>query len=498
MKRYLAQSGIVAAGLLISQILFTIFVYQSNISLLKSLEVISDAGYVAVPNAHVMSGLGAFLPAFCGGLFFTLTAGAGLTLGTFILIYIWHFIFARRPEILFVIVILWEFGIYKASQTSSPHILTAAFLLVPGLVFILTIKWALRQKRDSGWKSMAMHLVVILVIGAAWLPNVNGNVFVNIRDQLLLSNPIGQTINSFYYRYTLYPAETFKSLNQKQLKTARIRMDNPQLFSRLEETLRRLDYLPVDKDIRVDLTVKRDGNKLMFYHLSQHVLQVKYSRFFSSPESTLKEFSSQTDRMQFLRKATFFSLITASPLLLYLLIYTLVSTGLVIIRHPIKRTLAAAALCVIIAMATAAPLYQFQYETSSPQNPQATGSLLQSENWRPRVRALKIIDGNDTGIAAHETAIVKSAKSPPVAERYWAAKVMDNSDSERTYQVLSQMLNDPHPNVTCMALYSLSNRDDQRAIAKIKRVLRTSGHWYIQWYAYNALKELGWIQPESV
>src|SRR6056297_3266352 len=106
MKRYFTQSCIIAAGLLASQILFTIFVYESNISLLKSLEAISDAGYIAVPNAYVMSGLDAFLPAFCGGLFFTLTAGVGLTLGTFVIIHVWQSIFTRRPGILFIFLIL--------------------------------------------------------------------------------------------------------------------------------------------------------------------------------------------------------------------------------------------------------------------------------------------------------------------------------------------------------------------------------------------------------
>jgi len=497
MKQSLAPSGIIAVGLLVSQAIFTIFVYQSNVSLLESLRVVSDAGYLTVPNAHAMSGLDALMPAFCGGLFFTLTAGAGLTIAAFVLIYVWHSVLARRPELLFFLVILWELGIYKASQTARPLILTSAFILLPALVSILTLRWASGQK--SAWNPVVMHLAALLIIVGAWLPNVNGDVFIDIRDQLLLENPIGQKINSFYYHYTLYPAEAFKSLDQKQIKTARIRIENAGLSGRVEKTLRRMDYLPVNKDIRVDLTIEDEGNRLSLIHGDQPVLHVKSSRFLNAPESTLKEFSKQTDRMQILRKFTFFSLITASPLLLYLLIYTLfLIAGRAVLRHSAKCGAVAAVLAMIIGVAAAAAVHQFQYTPLASRNPQAFETLLQSKHRKDRIKALKRMDQSDIGVSPYEEAIVKSGESPHITERYWAARLLGDSDSERTYRMLSQMLNDPHPNVACMALYSLGRRNEQRAVPKIKRVLTASTHWYTQWYAYNALKELGWTQPESV
>ena len=498
MKRYLAPAAIIAIGLLTAQVILTLFVYQSNISLLKSLKAIARAGYLVVPNAQVMAALDAFLPAFCGGLFFTLTAGAGLALGGFILIYLWRVVFAGHPLLLFIIVIFWELGIYKAAQTDAPLLLTAAFILIPLLVLALMGKWLKKSLAVSDGKLVLIHLAAVLLIGGIWLPNMNTDVFVNIRDQLLLGNPAGQQINSFYYRYTLYPAEAFKALSQRQLKTARIQINEPRLFAQVEKSLRRADYLALASDIPMDLTVRSASGELIFGHKAQKVQEVSISRFLSAPKDVLKSFSKKTDQMQFLRAFTFFSLIIPSPLLLYFFIHTLISGLLFRIRHPVKRSALAAAACVILAAAGAYALYPFQSDLRIETAQAGIGAMLKSGDRDLRVAALKRIDDQDLPIAAYESTVLKLSKSPATAERYWTAKVLDNSDSAGTYQMLLHLLDDPHPNVVCMALYSLGNRDADQAVGEIKHVLKISDHWYVQWYAYNALKELGWIQPESV
>ena len=497
-KQYLSPAVIIASGLLTAHFLFTIFVYQSNVSLLENLEIISRAGYLPVPNTHVMAGLDGFLPAFCGGLFFTLTAGAGLVIGTFIAVYIWCSMLGRRPEVFLLGLIVWELGIYKSFETNSHGIWPLAFILIPGLVILLTYHWMLDQTPGSGWKSIVTHGVVLLIIAGIWLPNINADVFVNIRDQVLLSNPVGKAVNSFYYRYTLYPAEAFKSLHQKQLKTAKLHIDDPQLRNRVEKRLRRLDYLPVETAVSTDLLASNAGVDLIFANQAQNELRVTVSRFFDAPKTTLKEFSGQADHMQFIRRFTFFSLISASPLLLYFLIYLLISSGLFMIRQPVKRTVVSAFACLLIGAAFAAGIYQFQNINEASNHHTKIQELLQSSNWQDRIKALKRIDAENLNISAHEAVIQALSESSYTAERYWTAKSLDNSDSEKTYQLLIRLLHDPHPNVVCMALHSLGNRGDCRAVKKIRQILIVSEHWYVQWYAYDALKELGWNQAKSV
>ena len=93
--------GILVIGLFMAQILATIQVYLSNLDLYATVSAADAAGYLAIPNRQVMGSLQNFAPAFFGGLFFTFTIGAGITLGTMATVWIWVRIFRRNKLILF-------------------------------------------------------------------------------------------------------------------------------------------------------------------------------------------------------------------------------------------------------------------------------------------------------------------------------------------------------------------------------------------------------------
>jgi HEAT repeat protein len=59
------------------------------------------------------------------------------------------------------------------------------------------------------------------------------------------------------------------------------------------------------------------------------------------------------------------------------------------------------------------------------------------------------------------------------------------------------MIYDPHPNVICQAFYALGELGRPAAIDPIKQRLVELSHWYAQWYAYGALRKLGWQQTRS-
>lgn len=495
-----SPAGIIAAGLLTAQLFFTLFVYQSNRSLLEKLELISAAGYLPVPNAAVMSGLSGFRTAFCGGLFFTLTAGAALTLATFFFISLWRRQAGKiRALSLPLLVILWALGTLHFAAAGRSLLLTGAFLLIPAVTAGLALNSAQLGKTLSFGKTVLLHGLIMLAIAAIWLPNLNPGVFINIRDQLLLTHPVGRAINSFYYRYTLYPAESFKALQQKQLKTARIAINDRQLAGRLDQTLRRFDYLPVPAPpgTDVDLRVSSQEKTFLLQQQGKTVLRISPSRFFRSPAAHLKTFSQKTDRLEHFRQFTYWSLITASPFLLYLLVYSLVFQGLRRLGCRCRPQLSAGLVCLSLAAALAVCLYSLQKGPVEGSDPEKIHALLHSGRWQGRVRALKSILAGDVAISNFQETIVPLKQSRWTAERYWTARVLGESDSEKTYQALIQLLKDPHPNVVCAALFSLGRRHDASAIEPIRRRLISSRHWYVQLYAYNALKELGWTQPES-
>ena len=107
--------------------------------------------------------------------------------------------------------------------------------------------------------------------------------------------------------------------------------------------------------------------------------------------------------------------------------------------------------------------------------------------------ALKIIDKNNLEINQF-ISYPELLISTQIAERYWLVRTLGNSKSPATYNDLLLFLNDPHPNVRTMAIYAMGKRGGQDEIDDIMQVITTSDNWYTQWYAYKALRSLGWRQ----
>jgi len=121
---------------------------------------------------------------------------------------------------------------------------------------------------------------------------------------------------------------------------------------------------------------------------------------------------------------------------------------------------------------------------------------LESEHWQERVAALKIIQKKGMEVSDFQ-AYQGMLASPHIPERYWLVRALGVSKQPEAYEDLLTFLDDPHPNVVCMAFYALGRRGDKRAVKEIMKRIETSDHWYNQWYAYKALRALGWRQRVS-
>jgi hypothetical protein len=84
-----------------------------------------------------------------------------------------------------------------------------------------------------------------------------------------------------------------------------------------------------------------------------------------------------------------------------------------------------------------------------------------------------------------------------VPERIWWAIALVNSTDPNTNDLLLELLNDPHPLVVCKAYRSIGLRKYRAAVPTIIEEISTSRHWYVQGYAYSALRTLGWKQTGS-
>jgi hypothetical protein len=130
-------------------------------------------------------------------------------------------------------------------------------------------------------------------------------------------------------------------------------------------------------------------------------------------------------------------------------------------------------------------------------SPESVGPALAAVHWRQRVAALRYIEKQRLDLARYPQYQALLA-SPLVVERYWVARDLAHSRQATANDDLLALSKDPHPNVVCQAYYALGERGDRRAVPPIREQMLQSGHWYTQWYAYQAIRRLGWQQTPSI
>jgi hypothetical protein len=327
-----------------------------------------------------------------------------------------------------------------------------------------------------------------------WTAHADKSLFLDIRDYLLLSNPVGKKVDNFYYCYTLYPAEVFKSLEQKTLKTCHLGPIKNQVVARsMERALINYDYLPVSPGGPVDLEITESGGTVIFRHAGKTVLQTTYKEFLSQKESILEYVSAETDRHMLFRLATIVGLLIGFPVALYLMVFALIQFTCRFFVGLTSASMIAGVLSFCIGLGLLAPLHIGRLKTVDAM---AVSEALTSQSWQQRVMALRTVvsEGLEMGDLKTYKGLLASAHVP---ERYWLAKALGASKDPGTYEDLLTLLDDTHPNVVSMAFYALGERGEKKAVKEILERIETSDHWYNQWYAYNALRDLGWKQSRE-
>jgi len=485
---------ILLPGLFIAQVIATIQVYLSNAGLYRALIAINDAGYLAVPNRHVMAHLGEFGPAFFGGLFFTLTVGAGLSVLAFAAAWMWDRGFSRNRFSLGFFLVLWVGCLVLVNLKGLCPVSASYFLFVPPVVFAAALKWMPERTAEKTRRGEIFHIIPLILLAFMWAPMVGSNVFLDIRDSFLLSDSTGKWVNDFYYNYTLYPAEAFKSLNQKMIRTCDLGQAGMGPAANLvKEKLLRHDYFPIKGYSKADLEISREDGLLVFKNKGKDVLRRLPKDFLSRSGSILREFSLKTDRYSFFRKFIFLCLLTGSPVLLYIILRTLFFLILTPFVSPVRASAMASVLCFLTGGALLILLYSGSARVVNAGN---LSEAMESENWKDRVAALKFAEQKGIDVS-NFNAYEKMLKSPHVPERYWLVQAMSKSRKPEAGRDLLILLDDPHRNVVCMVFYALGRRGNSAVTGEIMRRIETSGDWYTQWYAYRALRALGWKQAKS-
>ncbi|MCG6911468.1 MAG: HEAT repeat domain-containing protein [Deltaproteobacteria bacterium] len=505
---------IVSTGLVAAYIVGSLQVYASNAHLLKTVTLLANAGYLTVPNRLIAPYLKSLATALMGGVFFALSIGAGVTLTAFLMALTWKTIGRRKKSLAVLLALPWialTAGVNLKGVSVFPSLY---FTLVPLLVAALTLRFTPDRLDRSAWIRMGLHGALVLILAAAWSTQAGSGMFITIRDRLLLSNPVGIGVNDFYYRYTLYPAEAFKSLHQKMLKTCRLHgFSDPVSKRKILRRLSAYNYLALGNgktrsgaaaasasaDNRaarasVDLTVSAGNDTLLLANGSRPVMEISSKEFLEKTAWVLKSFSEKCDRHLLFRQATFLSLLVGFPIVLYVGLQFLLAGFLSLFIKPGAAAVAAALLCLVAGTSMLIPVRSgMDGKITADRIP----ALLQSEKWQDRVAALKAIAGQKKN-REFGTGMQTLTNDPHIPVRYWLARSLARTRGSRAHTALLELMGDPQPIVACQALYSLGRRRDKRAINAILYQISHSDHWYVQWYGYNALKALGWRQKISI
>jgi hypothetical protein len=493
-NKYLFAFKTILAGLLITQFIGTIHVYLSNKALLKSMQLVQNAGYLAVPNEHVWGQLQGFSAAFWGGLFFTLSIGTGLSVVALICAWSWDRLFDRRKAALFIYLPLWLIGIGLVNANGFSAMATAYMIMIPLVVFPVALLWLPPRQEQGDRFNRIAYLGVPVLLLLLFLPLAKKSIFLDIRDTVLLSNPIGKKITGFYYDYTLYAAQAFKSLEQKTICTCRLTLaENESYRPAIENIFLANDYLVIDGDGPVDLNVIEQDDKLLFMSMDQIILTPTFREFAAKPSSAFEQFSQKTDRFGPLRIVAFASMAIGAPLCLYIILHGLFFLLSTVVMNQRRTDFSALLLCVFAGIAIALPLYGIKTQTVDTNN---VNAILDSERWQERVAALRYL--SDKGLSNDQIAedYPNWLESSSIAERYWYVRALGANKNPAAYKALMTALDDPSTNVVCMAYYGLGLQKNKSAIDKIKKEINLTNQWYEQLYAYRALKTLGWKQTK--
>jgi hypothetical protein len=477
-----------------AQAIALFFVRQSNQMLLRGTQAAEAAGWLAIPAGPAALALDTFGHAFRGALFFTLSTGALLALATWAVTSLTGCAgqFWRR-RLIITAVAGW---IALLAYVNSRGPVAFATLLVIGVP--LCTLWARRRGKRAGDERRPLPRIVVpagvlLLLIGAWASQADRDLFTTIRDQLLLSNAIGRRVNDFYYRYTLGPAELLKSFNQKTVRTCRLEnFVDPAERQSVAARLAAADVLAVDA-ATVDARIVRGDDRVRLILYDQRPVETDLNRFLGEPAAWVRQSADLADRRGPLRRITFIGVLVAFPILLYAGVYGLAHGVAASVLAEPRAACAAGLFCLALGGALLLPML------TAPEgelDPAHVNDALNAARWQSRVAALKQIERQGLEIARYPN-YRALPRSPRVVERYWLARALAAGHDTGGEAELLALLDDQHPNVVCQAYYALGRRGRPEHIDTIRNKMLRSDHWYTQWYAYRAMKELGWRQTRS-
>jgi len=490
---------ITLVGLAIGQTIAMLHVYHSNLQMAEQIQYLQAQRYLIVPNIYVLPSLKSIYTAFVGGLFFTGTIVSGIIALTMLISWFWIKITNKNKMALVIIIIQWFIAIYQTNVNGWSAFTLYLCILMP-VLFGICLLFPGYDNHSTQYPAIFWCLPFILMIAMSYGTGKTVS-FLSIRDFLLLSNTPGQTCNDLYYRYTLYPGEVIKPFALKQQKTCFIdsrHPNNKRYFKTIVRKCIAYDYLVVPDQHMADVSLIIDHQKICFQINDRLIMKTDIMHFLQETRSVLSDFSQKTDTNEFFRMCILLSLIMGAPILIYMITIHLLCLLIQLVNVPdrISYWLVMSVLCLFVVII----IYQFPSNISDSIDQKDWEKTFQQayteKNWRKGCVLLKSHDyQQQTNIETQIATNWLSQTDHPVL-KYWLIRFLSNTPGHSNLFI--QYLDDPHVNVVCQAVYALGCQRDRGLIPPIVSFLNDCPHWYVQMYAYRALKRLGWQNNRPV
>jgi hypothetical protein len=481
-------------GIAISQIISTYHVYMANIQLADQVQYLQANGYFVVPNILVLPQLQSFDTAFIGGLFFTGTIGLGIISISLFISWFWINITQKKKIFLFIIFLQWILSIYYANMNGLSEFSLYLGIMLPLLfAIILVMSEKSIQFIPNPKLFWCLPIIFMFIVGFGTGRSVS---FLSIRDYLLLPNGLGYQLNDLYYRYTLYPGEIIKPFALKQQKTCFIyaqRNDAKRYIKAVERKCILYDYLPVSDEKMADLVLKIEPPQILFQVEKNTVVKADVMIFLRETKSIFTQFSEQTDVNDFFRMCILLSLVLCVPILLYIIMMHGLLGLFYLMRIPafVCQWLVVGIMFVLIGMVILQMPETFSQNASQKDWQHALKNAYHQKDWRKAVVLLQENHFTQTR-DNYQLALKWLHQTNHPVLKYWLIRFLSDSKISTDKAIFLNYLSDPNINVVCQALYALGRQRDRNLIPPIQTFVKDCPHWYLQMYAYRALKRLGW------
>ncbi len=426
---------------------------EAALHLLAKNRALLDAGIPALPGPGHLGTLGSWAPAGAGAVFFGLSLGLGGAALLALLAAALGLAPGRAGRILPWGTALAPLGLglwgrdWGLVAAAEPVALAAA-------------AWAAGR---PGRRLPALRLACAALTLVGLLPwaLADEGPFIRFRDRVLLARETGPALalNTFYYRWTLYPAEALKPLAARSQPTA---WANPAAGDRaaLCGAAARVGLWCVDDPSGADVRIE-PGPRLVL-----GPAEVPWTGTPQARRQAWDELSARADRARPLRRVTAVSLFYGCPLVLAGLLSGLAVWLGAWMPHPGHRKAAALVCAALLGGLVAA--------------------VARQPPWLVRVR--QDLADIPTPEAGRVEAALRARR--PVARFYGAQAAGRLGPGWEA--ALEAALADPVINVRYAAAQALGRIASPRARQTLKGLLESPADWYVRERAWSGLRRSGW------